>query len=234
MTTFLSQAELEALQKFDTPTVCNALELLDSRFRTLGFTHQPLVCFDPSLPPVIGYARTATIRAHEQSLLNPEQLRQRRIEYYEYMAQGPRPAVVVIQDLDNEPGFGAFWGEVNTAVHQALGLQGVITNGSFRDLDACAAGFQILAGKIAPSHAHVHVIDTDIAVNIHGMPVRPGELIHADQHGAVVIPHELARQVSAAAQLLATREKVILDACKADDFSIDTLTSALTKSADIH
>ena len=234
MSDLLTAAELEVLKRFDTPTICNALEHLDERFRTHGFTHKPFTCLDAKLSPIVGYARTATIRSHEKPLLSAEQLRQRRLGYYEYIAAGPKPSIVVIQDLDAEPGFGAFWGEVNSTVHQALGALGTVTNGSFRDLDACAKGFQILGGKIGPSHAYVHVVDTNINVNVHGLPVRPGDLIHADQHGAVVIPPDLARQVPAAAELLGRREKVILDACRAPDFSIDTLKAAITGSADIH
>ena len=234
MTDLLNSAELDALRKIDTPTVCNALEYLDERFRTHGFTTQPFVSLDATLEPLVGYAMTATIRAHEKPLLSPEKLRERRFEYYEYIASGPRPGLIVIQDLDPSPGFGAFWGEVNTTVHQALGVNGVLTNGSFRDTDACAKGFQILGGLIGPSHAYVHVVDTAIPVHVHGLAVQPGALIHADHHGAVAMSSELARQVPEVAALLGRREKVILDACKAPGFSIDSLKAAIQGSADIH
>ena len=234
MTEFLSAEELAPLRQFDTPTVCNALEHLDERYRRVGFSSHPFVCLDPALPPMVGYARTATIRAQEKPNLDGATLREKRLAYYEYIASGPLPGIVVIQDLDDEPGFGAFWGEVNTTVHKALGMLGVVTNGSFRDLDASAPGFQVLGGKVGPSHAHVHVVSTDVPVELHGMGVHPGDLLHADRHGAVVIPHELVRQVAAAAKLLGRREKVILDACKAPDFDIDKLKSAIVGSADIH
>ena len=102
----------------------------------------------------------------------------------------PGPTVVVLQDLDPKPGFGAFWGEVNTAVHKGLGALGCVTNGSMRDIDDCAPGFQLLAGKIGPSHAHVHIVDFGGQVNVAGMTVCDGDVVHADRHGAVVVPRE--------------------------------------------
>jgi regulator of RNase E activity RraA len=230
----LTQAELAALRRYDTPTICNALELVAPERRALGFTTEALVCADPSLPPVVGYARTATIRAVEPAPAEPDQLRRRRAEYYEYVAQPPRPTVVVIQDLDPRPGFGAFWGEVNSHVHQALGCLGTVTNGSFRDLDALAPGFQLLAAKVGPSHAHVHVVDFGGAVNVFGLTVRDGDLVHADRHGAVMIPLAVARELPQAADLMARREKVILDACKRPDFDIEVLKRAMADAAEIH
>ena len=94
----------------------------------------------------------------------------------------------MIQDLDPLPGFGAWWGEVNTNVHRGLGSLGVVTNGSIRDLDPCAEGFQLLAGSVGPSHAYVHVVDHRRTGEVAGMVVRPGDLVHADRHGAVVVP----------------------------------------------
>jgi regulator of RNase E activity RraA len=230
----LTQADLDALKQYDTPTICNALEIVAPERRTIGFTTEEFSCLDPSLPPIVGYARTATIHAHEAPRLSAEEVRSKRIAYYEYIAAGPAPSIIVIQDLDEQPGFGAFWGEVNTTVHQALGALGAITNGSFRDIDASAPGFQLLGGKIGPSHAHVHTVDWDVHVSIYGMSVNPGDLIHADRHGAVVIPIEAARDLPAAAELLGRREKVILDACKQPDFNIDTLRDAIRGSAEIH
>ena len=230
----LIQADLEALKHFDTPTICNALEHVAPEYRTTGFTTTMFQCLDPKLPPMVGYARTATIRAVAPPPLNAEQIRAQRLAYYEYISAGPAPSIVVIQDLDPEPGFGAFWGEVNTTVHQALGALGAITNGSFRDIDASAPGFQLLGGKVGPSHAYVHCVDFDLQVNIYGMSVSPGDLIHADRHGAVVIPIAVAHELPAAAELLGRREKMILDVCRQSDFDIEKLKAAIIGSADIH
>ena len=230
----LTQADLDALKQYDTPTICNALEIVAPERRTIGFTTQEFSVLDPALPPIVGYARTATIRAAQPPGLPADEVRNRRAAYYEYVATGPMPSVVVIQDLDAEPGCGAFWGEVNTTVHQALGALGAVTNGSFRDIDASAPGFQLLGGKVGPSHAWVHAVDWGIQVNIFGMTVSHGDLIHADRHGAVVVPVAVAREIPAAADLLGRREKVILDACNAPDFSIEKLKAAMRDSAEIH
>ena len=141
---------------------------------------------------------------------------------------------MVIQDLDATPGYGAFWGEVQTNVHKALGCLGGITNGSIRDLDAMAESFQMLAGMVGPSHAWTHLEDFGGEVNVHGMTVASGDLIHADRHGAVVIPHEVARKVSEAAGLLVRREAVILDTCKRPDFTPELLKQAIGDAEDIH
>ncbi len=229
----LTQADLDALRAFDTPTICNALEVVAPERRATGFTTEPLVCADPALPPIVGYARTATIRAAEPPPASADELRARRAAYYEYVGEGPGPTVMVIEDIDARPGFGAWWGEVNTTVHKALGSLGCVTNGSIRDLDMLAPGFQLLAGEVGPSHAWVHVVDFGGPVNVHGMGVRHGDLIHADRHGAVVVPLVVARDLPAAVDLVARREKVILDACARPGFDIDALKRAMAESAEI-
>ena len=229
----LTQDERDALGAVDTPTICNALELVAPERRATGFTTEPLVCADPALPPIVGYARTATIRAVAPSALTADEMRARRGAYYEYVAQGPGPTVMVIQDIDPRPGFGAWWGEVNTTVHKALGCLGCVTNGSIRDLDMLAPGFQLLAGEVGPSHAHVHVVDFGGAVDVYGMNVRHGDLIHADRHGAVVVPQAVARALPAAVDLMTRREKVILDACARPDFDIEALKRAFAESATV-
>ena len=232
--TDLARSDLEALAKWDTPTICNGLELLDARYRTAGFTIENMVCFDPGLKPIVGYARTAMIRAATPPQGKPEALRATRARYYAQVAEAPIPSISVIQDLDPTPGFGAFWGEVNTTIHKGLGCLGAVTNGSIRDLDACAKGFQMLAGKVAPSHGWVHLVDIACEVNVFGMFVRPNDIVHADRHGAVVVPAECVKKLPAAIELLTRREAVILDAARAPGFSIEILTKAMADSAEIH
>ena len=229
-----AREDYASLAGYDTPTICNALEVLLPERRSSGFTTRPFVCADAALPPMVGFARTATIRAAAAPAVPPERLRQQRAAYYEYLGEGPGPTIAVLQDLDPEPGFGAFWGEVNSTIHKALGCLGAVTNGSFRDLNDLASGFQILGGQVAPSHAHVHVADFGKQVNVHGMTVCDGDLIHADRHGAVVIPAAAVAELSAAVELVVRREKVILDACKRPGFDIGTLKQAMAESAEIH
>ncbi len=229
-----TQADLEALRHYDTPTVCNALEVIVPQRRALGFTTRHLFVSDPSLPPMVGFARTVTFRSVEPSPLGGAKMRDRRAQYYEYIANGPQPCVAVVQDLDPQPGFGAMWGEVNSAVHKGLGCLGVVTNGSVRDMPDLAPSFQILAGMIGPSHAHGHVVDWGGQVNVYGMTVRDGDIIHADQHGAVVVPADAVAKVPEAVDLIVRREKVILDVARASGFTIEKLKKAMAESAEIH
>ena len=233
MTDF-TDADLQLLTTWDTPTICNALEVVVPHRRATGFTVRPMVCLDPALKPIVGRARTATIRAMDPAARSAAELREVRIGYYEYLANADGPTVTVIQDIDPEPGFGAFWGEVNTAVHKGLGSLGAVTNGSMRDLDDCAPGFQLLAGEVGPSHAHVHVVDYGGPVNVYGMAVRHDDIVHADRHGAVVIPPEAVKELPAAVDLLTRREAVILECARGPGFDIGKLRQAMADSADIH
>jgi regulator of RNase E activity RraA len=226
---------LDSLRAFDTPTVCNALELLDPARRGSGFTSRPFVCAFPSLAPIVGHARTATIRARERPRAAPDAVRAMRLAYYGYVAAAPGPSIAVIEDRDPQPGFGAFWGEVNTAVHKGLGMAGCVTNGSIRDLDMIATDFQLLAGSVAPSHAWVHVEAIDLEVTVHGMTVRPGDLIHADRHGAVVLPPaDRLAELLLAIELVTRREAPILAAARQADFSIVKLRAAMVEADEIH
>ena len=231
----LGEDVLEQLRALDTPTVCNALEIVAPERRATGFTTEPLVCAVPELAPIVGYARTVTIRAKEPSDRPRADAAQTQLAYYEYVSAGPRPGICVIQDLDDgHAGFGAFWGEVHTHVHRGLGCAGVVTNGSIRDLDDLADGFQLLAGRIGPSHAHVHVVDFGVQVTVANICVSSGDLIHADRHGAVAIPHEIAKEIPGAAALIGRREAGIIEASKRSDFDLTKLREAMRRSADIH
>ena len=232
--TAIDPAALDALRAWDTPTICNALEVVVPHRRATGFTVEHLHCLDPDLKPIVGYARTATFRSVEPSPLPADAVKAKRAAYYEYVAPPPGPTVVVIQDLDPNPGFGAFWGEVNTAVHKGLGALGCVTNGSMRDLDDCAPDFQLLAGKVGPSHAHGHIVDFGGQVNVAGMTVNDGDIVHADRHGAVVVPREAVAKLPVAVELLTRREAVILAAARSGGFDIDTLKRAMADSAEIH
>jgi regulator of RNase E activity RraA len=233
--TTLPPSLIESLKSLDTPTVCNALELLAPQRRGWGYTIEPLVCVRPTLPPLVAIARTATIRAMHPGDLDGPAARALNDAYYDYIDTGAKPSVVVIQDLDAPSrGYGAFWGEVNTHVHRGLGCTGVITDGSVRDLPGCAEGFQLLANRVGPSHAFVHVVDFGNPVNVAGMRARDGDLIHADQHGAVIIPWNVADKVLGAAQTIARREKVIIEASKERGFDAKRLRKAWGDAAEIH
>jgi regulator of RNase E activity RraA len=228
-------ADLEALRGFDSPTICNALEIVVPARRAVGFTRRPLIAAFPNLKPVVGFARTAIIRSRDPHPRSREEATRVRLAYYEQIAAEPLPSIAVIQDIDGpDQGFGAFWGEVQSNVHKGLGCAGVVTDGSVRDLDAMAPGFFVLAGSIMPSHAHVHLVDFGGTVSVAGMIVSPNDVIHADRHGAVVIPYEVIKELPAAVDLLARREKVIIDAAKAPGFSVARLRQAFAEQDEIH
>ena len=229
----VSKNDLDVLTKWDTPTICNALEVIVPARRGTGFTSAAFTCLDPKLPPMVGYARTAEIRATTVPEESADALKSRRAGYYAYLADAPHPTIAIVQDLDATPGFGAFWGEVNTAIHRGLGCVGGVTNGSMRDLDDCAPGFQLLAGKVGPSHAHVHIVDFGSEVTIFGMRVSHDDIIHADQHGAVVIPAQAVKELPAAVDILVRREAVILKAARSSGFDIEKLAKATTDATDI-
>jgi regulator of RNase E activity RraA len=225
-----TRADLDLLRTWDVPTICNALELVMPERRAIGFTVEPMVAVDASLPPVVGLARTGTIRAKEP----PRGAVANRLDWYDYVANAELPTVVVLQDIDDRPGYGAFWGEVQSTVHKALGARGCVTNGSFRDLTAWAKDFQMIGGRVGPSHAHVHLVDFAKPVNVFGMQVAHDDVVHADYHGAVVIPGEAVKKLPAAIDVVARREKVILDICKSPDFSPAKLREAIRRAGEIH
>lgn len=229
-----SNEDLARLAQWDTPTICNALEVVVPERRATGFTTEHLHCLHPALPPMVGYARTARFRSMTPSERSGAALREHRAAYYGYVGDTDGPTITVIEDVDPVPGFGAFWGEVNTAVHKALGSLGAVTNGSMRDLDDCAPGFQLLAARIGPSHAHGHVIEYGVDVTICGMEVKHGDIVHADRHGAVVIPEHAVAELPAAVDLLQRREAVILQVARSADFSFEKLKRAMADSAEIH
>ena len=211
-----SESELEFLRSIDTPTVCNLVEIVAPQRRGHGYTVRHLHCPFPELPPIVGFARTVTFKAKDAVALGEAGDMQKRLDYLDYVAAPPLPGIMVMEDLDGEhAGYGAFWGEVQSNVHKALGCLGVVTNGSVRDIPMIAPGFQMLAGSIVPSHAYVHVVEFGIDVTVHGMAVASGDLIHADRHGAIVVPVDKIGAMRSALEGLSAREAKIIAAARA-------------------
>ena len=191
MATALASADLDALAAYDTPTICNALELATPERRACGFNRRPLVAPLPGAET----GRRPCAHGHDpRARAEPagsNEAREPRLHYYAHVADAPQPSIMVMQDVDGpDRGFGAFWGEVQSNVHKALGCAGVVTDGSVRDIDTWAPGFFVLVGSVMPSHAHVDVVEIGGAVSVAGMIVDGHDLIHADRHGAVVVPPE--------------------------------------------
>ncbi len=223
MSDLISTELFAQLRSLDTPTVCNALEVVAPDRRGFGYTIKPFFAPRPHLEPIVGYARTGKSRSQTPPTASADELTRTRLEYYAHIGEGPGPTITVIEDLDEIPGYGAWWGEVNTNIHKGLGSLGVLTNGSVRDLDDSAEGFQLLAGMAGPSHAWVRIEEFNVPVEVHGMRVAPGDLIHADQHGAVVIPLDVAAQVPQAAADIAAKEAVLITASQQPGFTAATL-----------
>jgi regulator of RNase E activity RraA len=220
----VSESQFAFLRSIDTPTVCNLIEIVTPERRGAGYTVSHLHCPFPDLPPMVGFAKTVVIRARDK-VSGPGYM-QKRMDYLDYVATAPRQSVVVIEDKDDPPGYGAFWGEVQTNVHKALGCLGTITNGSVRDIPAVAEGFQMLAASLSPSHAYVHVVEFGVPVTIHGMAVKSGDLVHADRHGAVIVPVDKIDAMQTALDGLAKQEARIIAAARAPGATVETIKAA--------
>ncbi|HEX2575176.1 MAG TPA: RraA family protein [Aquihabitans sp.] len=206
---------LERLRRYDTPTLANSLGGLTDRPQNEGFTRPPVHSIFPSMPPMVGYAVTLTIRSETPHTSTDPAAPMAPL--YEAVQQVPGPRIVVVQDLDC--GAGCLWGEVNSSICLALGCEGVVTDGLVRDLpDVEALGFRYLARGVGVARAYVEVVDTGIPVEVGGVRFTSGDLVHADRHGALVIPHDAAEALPAAAEVTIAKERRMLDWVRSADF----------------
>jgi len=177
-------------------------------------------CIFPDLGVMVGYAVTARIMADEPPV---EGHQVSRPDWWDYLQEIPKPRVVVIQDLDRVVK-GAFWGEQNANIHKALGCVGVITDGGVRDLDAMQAlGFHAFAAHVLVSQAYVHLVDFGIPVRVGGLTVSPGDLLHGDKHGTIVVPPSIAAEVASAVARVERQERQTIELCQSPDFSLEAL-----------
>ena len=205
----LSSECLAALAIFDTPTVCNAIELFEVRPRNTGFMNSTIKACFPRMPPMVGYAVTSTFRSMSPPRAGDvyASLNQ-QVESY---AQLPGPPVMVYQDLD-DPVVSATFGEVMCSVYKAFGARGLITSGAGRDLEQVEAiGFPTFTSGAICAHGYCHTLAVNIPVTVGGICIYPGDLLHADLNGVTTIPHEIASEIPDACAGLAAAEKIILD-----------------------
>lgn len=217
---------LPLLRRIDTPTVCNAIEVAQGRRGFAGFTRGTMLASDPGAGAMVGHAVTAQIAALSPPTEPADVIRARRMAYYRAMAEAPKPAVAVVEDLDFPHCIGAFWGEINTTVHKGLGVSGALTNGVMRDLGDLPPGFPVVAGSVGPSHGFVHVRSLGQPVSVFGLTIRPGDLIHADRHGAVVIPPDVVPRLAAAIDRLLATERIVLEPARAEGFDFAAFEAA--------
>lgn len=224
----------ETLTAVDTPTICNALEIVTGSRSAQGFTRGTFVSAHPRMKPILGFARTATLRTAVPYTDPAAVLKARRLQWYEHISGAQLPTIAVVQDIDDEPGLGAFWGEVHSNVLKGLGVRGVLTNGAMRDFGMLAEDFQILAGSVSPSHGFAQIIDIALPVTVHGLVIHDGDLLHADAHGAVVIQHEMLAALPRAIDVIQARERPLIEASRRPGFSVDDLRAAMREAEDIH
>ena len=201
----LGQAELLEMGRWNTPTIYNGWEQITRQDSGRdGVNVEPTTDYTPHMGAVAGYAVTVVIEPG-----NPEHQSNATAwtDYRKYIAGIPGPKIVVVQDLDRPHARGAFWGEVNTSIHRALGCVGTITDGAVRDLEQVAdVGFKVLARQVCVGHAWSTPVRWDCGVEVFGRSVRPGDLVHGDRHGFLVIPPDEAVKVLEAARFMDTNE----------------------------
>jgi 4-hydroxy-4-methyl-2-oxoglutarate aldolase len=183
----LPHSELLQLKRWNTPTIYNGWEQLTKHNAARdAFNLEETRDFMPQMGPMVGYAVTVVI---EPSNAAHKQNANAWHDYRRYIASVEGPKIVVVQDLDKPNVIGAFWGEVNSNVHKALGCVGTITDGGIRDLDEMTnAGFKALARRLCVGHAHSTPVRWNVEVEVFGRKIQPGQLIHADKHGFLAVP----------------------------------------------
>ena len=214
----IKKETIEALKQIDTPSVCNAIEGFNVKPKNEGFMLPEIKGVLPELSPAVGYAVTAVICANQ-----PEGHTVSREDWWDLIASVPEPRFIVMHDIDNPP-LGAYWGEVQSNIHKALGAVGVATDGTVRDLDEVRAlGFQFFAKEVSASHAYVRLVDIGIPVTVGGLTVNTGDLLHGDKHGVTSIPFEIADQIPDMVKTIADYEEKTISVCQSPDFSMEKL-----------
>lgn len=223
----LDPADLEQLRRLSTCVVASAIETFQVRLPNSGFADFSINCIFKNRLPLIGFAATARMRSANPPMVGPGYYYE-RTDWWNHILSIPPPRVVVIEDVDDRPGLGAFIGEVNANVLLALGCLGLVTNGSVRDVDQVGlTRFQMFARGLSVSHAYAHIFDFGGTVEVGGLKVQPGDLIHGDRHGVQTIPLEIADKIPAAARRITDKREQLIGLCRATNFSLERLRAAM-------
>jgi regulator of RNase E activity RraA len=221
---------LEQLQQFDTCSVSNAIEQFQVRTRSDGFVNGSVRCLFPDASPTVGYAVTARMRCSATPIAGGCYFD--RADWWSYVLTIPAPRFIVAQDVDDKPGLGALFGEIHANICKALDCSAYITNGSVRDLPGvAAAGMQAFAGSLSVSHAYAHIVEFGVAVQIGGLRIQPGDLLHGDRHGVQSIPISIAEELPGKAAEMLEMEKELLSFCRSKDFSLEMLTDKIHRAS---
>jgi regulator of RNase E activity RraA len=223
----LSKADFEKLRQIDTCTVSNAIERLKARLRNEGqISGAAIHCMFPDLPPVLGYAVTGSMRSTTAPVAG--RAYHENMHWWRFVESIPEPRIMVVEDRDNDPGAGALFGELHTVIGQALHCVAYVSNGSVRDLPAIhAAGFQLFAGRIEVSHKYAHISEFGKPVEIGGLKIVPGELLHGDLHGMHTIPISIAARIPEVAEEIMREEDELKKLCRSPHFSLKKLDEKL-------
>jgi 4-hydroxy-4-methyl-2-oxoglutarate aldolase len=217
------QDVLNALRRVDTCVVANAIETFERRLRNVGFADSRIRCIFQDFPPLVGYAATARLRTGTPPVSG--RFYRDRADWWKSILEVPAPRIVVLEDLDNPPGVGAFLGDMHAAILKALGCVGFVTDGAVRELPRVRnLGLQLFAGSVAVSHAYAHIFDFARTVKIGGLEIKQGDLLHGDQHGILTVPIEIATEIPAAAERLQRTEERVIDLCRSRAFSVEELS----------
>jgi 4-hydroxy-4-methyl-2-oxoglutarate aldolase len=222
----LHGVELDALRDLSTCAVSDAIETFGVRLRNTGFADASIHCIFPDFPAMVGYAATARLRTEEPPIAGRSY--HDRTDWWNSILQVPAPRIAVIEDMDKPPGIGAFLGDMHAAILMAVGCVGYVSNGAVRELPGVRKlGFQLFAGNVAVSHAYAHMFDFGSKIEIAGLQVRSGDLLQADRHGLLGIPTEIAGRIPAVAARLQAKEKKVIEICRSEKFSVESLREAL-------
>jgi len=226
----LTFEQMESLRRLDACTLANAIETFHERLRNEGFMGHNVRCLFPQLQPMIGYAATVKIRGSSPPTTG--NLYHDRTDWWDYIVSLPAPRIVVVEDVSTRPGLGSLVGAVHMNILRALHCAGVITNGSVRDIPAAeSAGFHYFAGSVSVSHAYVHIVDIGKAVEIDGLKIRSGDLLHGDLHGVQTIPLDIAPQIPAVAARISAEEQALIALCRSPEFTLQKLRAALKRKS---
>jgi regulator of RNase E activity RraA len=222
----LSPDELERLKGIDTPTLSNAIELYQVRDRTTGYLGRNVRCLFPELGTMVGYAVTVTA---DSTTPGPPPGREGFIRWLRALEAAPKPIVVVIKDISARPELSCHFGEVMSTLARRLGAVGLVTDGGVRDLlEAKALGFHYFAAGAVCSHGNPVLVETNVPVEIDGVTINPGDLIHADLNGVLIVPTEVVPQVFDGVEQVRRRERRVMDYASSPDFTLDGLVDILT------
>jgi 4-hydroxy-4-methyl-2-oxoglutarate aldolase len=224
----LTPEQLEALRRLDACTLANAIEKFNQRLRNEGFVDHTIRCLFPRLEPMIGYVATVKIRGSAPPTADREY--PDRTDWWDYILSVPAPRVVVVQDIATRPGAGALVGAVHMNILRALKCVGVVTNGAVRSLpEAESAGFHLFAGSVSVSHAYVHILEIGTPVEIGGLRLYSGDLLHGDLHGVQSIPLQLADRIPPIAARIVARKQELIALCQSPAFTLEKLRAAVAE-----